>query len=110
MIRTSKNKSQKLQNQIIKLQNRQKNEFAILKIETQMAWLQLSPSSLLNRAVTDIKDNHNTGDTVIEMVLSFVGGYFSKKILVGKSNSLFKNLLGYVVQYASTKIISKNMK
>lgn len=110
MMKTYKNKSRELQDRIIALENKRKNEFAVLKIQSQIAYQELSPTSLLNRAVTDIKESQNAKGNIFETALSVVGGYLSKKIFVGKSNSLFKSILGYAVQYASTKFISKNIK
>ncbi|MDD7886615.1 hypothetical protein [Flavivirga sp. 57AJ16] len=105
-----KNKSQELEAKIIALENKQKNEFSVLKNELNMVYGELRPSQLLNRALMDLKKSPNTKNNLFEITVSVLGGYFSKKLLIGKSNNIFKSLLGYAVQYVSTKVISKNIK
>ena len=67
------------------------------------------PSRLLIRVLIDIKEEPEIKGNLFESLISLTGGYFLKKIVVGKSHSVFKNLLGYAVQYFTTKIISNNI-
>ncbi|ALJ05133.1 hypothetical protein APS56_08340 [Pseudalgibacter alginicilyticus] len=108
-MKTYKNKNQELQAKIIDLENKKTQEFLALKTELNTAYAQLKPSNLLKRAVTDIKEKPETKNNLFEILISLTGGYVSKKLLVGKSNSLIKNILGYAVQYVSTKVISKTI-
>ncbi len=47
---------------------------------------------------------------IFEAIFSIAGGYFSKKIVLGKTNSFGKNILGYLLQFAVTNFISKKVK
>lgn len=109
MMKTDKNKYQELRDKISVTEKKQKEDFLILKTELNKAYNELKPSSLLNRAIADIKEEKVAKNNLFEALISLTGGYVSKKLLVGKSNSLVKNLMGYAVQYVSTKIISKNI-
>lgn len=108
-MKTYKNKNQELQARIIAVENKQKQDYLALKTEINTAYTELRPSKLLYRAINDIKEEPISKNNLFEVLISLTGGYVSKKLLVGKSNNLFKNLLGYAVQYISTKVISKNI-
>ena len=104
------NKSIELEAKITALKIEQNQDFKALKNELNNAYEELRPSKLLNRAILDIKDEKETKNNLLEVLISITGGYFSKKLLIGKSNGMFKSLMGYAVQYFFTKIISKNIK
>lgn len=109
-MKTYKNKRLELEAKITALEIEQHQDFKALKKELNNAYDQLRPSKLLNRAILDIKDEKETKNNLLEVLISITGGYFSKKLLIGKSNGMFKSLMGYAVQYFFTKIISKNIK
>ncbi|OYX22787.1 MAG: hypothetical protein B7Z06_11170 [Flavobacteriales bacterium 32-35-8] len=102
--------SQLLDAKILALEYKQKIKTRELKEQLNITYQELRPSRLLNRAINDIKEEPQLKGNILESILSLAGGYFSKRIIVGKSNSIFKNLLGYGIQYLATKIISKNIK
>lgn len=102
--------SQLLDAKIIALESKQKMKTRELKTQLDITYQELRPSRILNRVLNDIKEEPQLKGNMLELALSLVGGYLSKKILVGKSNSIFKNFFGYGVQYLATKIISKKIK
>ncbi|MFB9057406.1 hypothetical protein ACFFU9_11710 [Mariniflexile ostreae] len=104
-----KNKNQELDARIAALETKRDNELLALKMEANVALTELRPSKLLKRAFTDVKEAPEAKKDLFEILVSLAGGYLSKKLVVGKSNGIFKNLLGYAVQYLSTKIISKKI-
>tara|TARA_R110002096_G_scaffold431563_1_gene646970 strand:- start:10218 stop:10547 length:330 start_codon:yes stop_codon:yes gene_type:complete len=105
-----KSKNQELEARIMALENKQKVQFSVLKTELNHAYLQLKPSKLLSRAIEDIKETPKAKKNLFEVLISVAGGYFSKRLIVGKSNSMFKSLFGYTIQYLSTKVISKSIE
>tara|TARA_R110000868_G_scaffold37619_4_gene132844 strand:- start:1239 stop:1571 length:333 start_codon:yes stop_codon:yes gene_type:complete len=109
-MRNYKNQNQILEDKIINLENKRHENLKALKIQFDTTYQELRPSRLLIRALNDIKEEPEVKGNLFESLISLTGGYLSKKILVGKSHSVFKNLLGYVVQYFTTKIISQNIK
>ena len=105
-----KNKSEELEARIVALEAKKAIQYQVLKAELNTTYQQLRPSSLLYRALTDINKEPKVKDNLVESIVSIVGGYLSKKVIMGKSNNIFKNILGYAFQYISTKIISKKIK
>ena len=105
-MRDKMNNSQALEQAILKLRVRKNNEFRVLKAQVDTSYLELKPSRILKRIYADIKSEPEIKNNVIESVLSLAGGYVSKRLLIGKSNSLIETIMGYLVQIGATKIIS----
>lgn len=104
-----KNQNQLLDAKIIALETKRRQNLKDLQLQLDITYQELRPSKLLSRALEDIKEDQKIKGNLFESVISIVGGFISKKIFIGKSNSTFKNLFGYAIQYLTTKIISKNI-
>lgn len=104
-----KDQNQLLVARIIALEHKKSVCYQELSTQLKFTYEELRPSKLLIRALVDIKEEPEVKGTLYESVLSLVGGYISKRIVVGKSKSIIKNVLGFVVQYVTTRLISKNM-
>jgi hypothetical protein len=81
------------------------------KIAIQQQYLLLQNSctisTIVEQGVTGFYKNVTHKNKLLPTFLSLVGGYLSKKIVVGHSKNLIKNLLGFGVQYITTQLISK---
>ncbi|MBU3821816.1 hypothetical protein KO566_07065 [Flavobacteriaceae bacterium XHP0103] len=104
-----KNQSQLLDARIVALEKKQNENLKELQVQLNKTYQELRPSKLLYRAISDIKEEPKIKNNAFETLVSIVGGFLSKKILVGKSKSVFKNLLGFTIQYVTTKFISKKI-
>jgi hypothetical protein len=104
------NQDKILADKILQLEIKRRDDFNDLKSQLGITYDELRPSKLLKRTFNDIKQEPEIKGDVISSLLSLGGGYLSKRILIGRSNTIIKSLLGYAVQYFSTKIISKNIK
>ncbi|WP_338357028.1 hypothetical protein [Yeosuana marina] len=104
-----RNQNQILESKIINLENKRSENLKELKIQFDTSYQELRPSRLLIRALNDIKEEPKVKSNLFESLISLAGGYLSKQLLVGKSKSIIKNLLGFTLQYFTTKIISKNI-
>ncbi len=109
-MKTHKNQSQILEEKIIHLEKERSENLEELKIQLNYTYEELKPSRLILRAFNDINEEPQVKRHFFESLISITGGYLSKKIWVGNSNSKFKNLFGYVVQYVTTKLISGNLR
>lgn len=104
------NQSQILESKIINLEKKKRENLKALTIQLETTYQELRPSRLLLRAINDIKEVPEVKGNLFEMAVSLTGGYLSKKIFVGKSSSMFKNIFGYAFQYFITKIILTKIK
>ncbi|WP_339917398.1 hypothetical protein [Yeosuana marina] len=108
-MRNYRNQNQILESKIINLENKRSENLKELKIQFDTSYQELRPSRLLIRTLNDIKEEPKVKSNLFESLISLAGGYLSKQLLVGKSKSIIKNLLGFTLQYFTTKIISKNI-
>ncbi|MEN3322852.1 hypothetical protein VP395_03875 [Mariniflexile soesokkakense] len=104
-----KNQIELLNDAIVLLEKRRKKEYEELKLQFYETSENFRPINIFNQAVKDFREVPEVKTNLFETILSITGGYFSKKIIVGKSNSLVKKILGYVLQYAVTNFISKKV-
>jgi hypothetical protein len=112
-MKTKINQSRVLEERILALENKQKAIALELKTQLDVTLQELKPSKLITNTLKEtfykIKNEPQIKGNLIEVLLSLGGGYLSKKVLVGKSNSTIKSLLGYAVQFFTTKLISKKI-
>ena len=104
-----KNQSELLDSKIVALQKKQTENLNALKLQFDVTCQELRPSRLLYRAVKDVKEEPSIKNNLFETLISITGGFLSKKILVGKSKSIVKNLFGYTIQYITTSFISRKL-
>jgi hypothetical protein len=101
--------NQKLDILLVDLEMRKRVDFEDLKLQFDSTLNSLKPMKLLTDSFTDFKEIPDIRNNFLSSAVSIVGGYFSKKLLLGKSNSFIKKALGYALQFGITKLISKKV-
>lgn len=67
-----------------------------------------TPASIIKRALNDIATSPYLIDNIIGSSMGIVTGYLSKLVTVGTSNNIFRKLLGSVLQFGVTNIVSQH--
>ncbi len=96
-------------------------DFAILQLEQKkdvqekdlvdhfnLTYQSLRPLNLIKNAIEDIAGSPEIRDNVINAAVGVGTGFVTKKLLVGKSDSLFKKILGGAIEFGVANIVSKN--
>ncbi|CAM3601307.1 hypothetical protein FLGE108171_05295 [Flavobacterium gelidilacus] len=104
-----RNQNEKLDRAIAELELQRDLKFVELKQQLSLTYESVKPINILNQSLVDFKESTEVKSNLLQSVLSIAGGYISKKLLVGKSHSTFKKIMGYVVQYGVTNFISKKV-
>lgn len=104
-----RNQIELLNDAMLLLEKRRRKEYEELKLQFYETSESFRPINMFNQAVKDFREFPEVKTNLFETILSITGGYFSKKIIIGKSNSFVKKILGYVLQYAVTSFISKKV-
>ncbi|HMR16922.1 MAG: hypothetical protein KDC97_00835 [Confluentibacter sp.] len=94
---------------IAALKYRRQLEYRDLKAQFYETSQVFKPATIINQTIKDFRELPELKSNFLKTVLSIAGGYFSKKIVLGKSNSFIKSILGYVLQYGVTNFISKKV-
>lgn len=97
-----------LQESILLLETKQHNEKDLLKEQFRLSFDSLKPINLIKDAFEDLTNLSGLKGNALDASLSIATGYLSKKIVVGSSGNVFKNIFGSIVQVAVTSMALKN--
>ncbi|TDW52525.1 hypothetical protein EV144_1011215 [Flavobacterium sp. 270] len=89
------------------LENRQDEEWCAIKDEIDDIKENLKPLNLIRHTVEEINETVGFKSNLAQSAMSIGIGYLAKRFIVGKSDSVFKGILGSVLQLAVTKLVSK---
>ncbi len=95
-----------------------KKEIQLLEIEQTFKMQQLKeqfyitsdsfkPFNMLKSTIKDAISYPNIIDNILSTTIGLATGYISKKIVVGKSNNIFRNIIGSVLQFGVTKTVAQ---
>jgi len=96
-----------LDNKIAALKIKRDTEFTELKQQYFTVHNSFTITNIVQQGVTELYDTATNKDNLFSTITSILGGYLSKRMVIGESNNPFKKILGYGVQFAVTKILSK---
>jgi hypothetical protein len=96
-----------LDNKIAALKLRRDTEFTELKEQYFVVHHSFTITNIVHHGISEFYNTATNKDNLLSTVTSVLGGYLSKKIVVGDSNNPFKQVLGYGIQFAVTKLLSK---
>jgi hypothetical protein len=67
----------------------------------------LRPTNILKHTVQEIQESTTLRNNLLKVALGLGAGYFSRKLLVGKSAGVVKKILGTALQYGITNLVAK---
>lgn len=95
-------------NQKIKfLEAQQDREWCEIKDEIEEIKENLKPLNLIRNTFEEVNEAVGFKSDLAQSAISIGIGYLAKKLVIGKTDSIFKNILGSVLQLAVTTLISK---
>ncbi|MBE8723699.1 hypothetical protein [Flavobacterium hungaricum] len=89
------------------LENRQDQEWCEIKDEIDDIKENLKPLNLIRNTIEEINETVGFKSHLAQSAISIGIGYLAKRFIVGKSDSMFKGILGSIVQLIITNIVSK---
>ena len=97
-----------LKNAILQLEIEQAVYKQQLKEEFHITYKKIRNVSIIASAIKRIISA--TGNNVMVNTTGVAAGYFIKKIVVGKSKNKFRKILGSVLQFGATSLLTQNPK
>jgi hypothetical protein len=79
-----------------------------LKDQLYITYESLKPINLLRSTLKEITSSRDLIDNISGTVMGMAGGFLSKKIFIGKSGSAFRKLIGSLLQFGITNLVSRN--
>ncbi|HPW98511.1 MAG TPA: hypothetical protein PK218_08115 [Flavobacterium sp.] len=101
------NQTTLLDQKILELTKKRDFELMDLKNQYNIVIESAKPINIIKNSFSSLQDTSLKKETLLELATSFLGGYLSKKILVGKSNNTIKRVIGNVLQYSISTLINK---
>jgi hypothetical protein len=80
----------------------------LLKEDFFIAYNNLKPANLIKNTLSEITSSPYLIDNMLGSVAGMISGYISKKIAVGASHNLFRKIIGSVLQFGVTNLVSQN--
>lgn len=86
------------------------------KVELQEAGLKdqfhtilssLKPANILRSTIHEVQETPDLKHNLFKVALGLGAGYFSRKLVVGKSAGIIKKALGTALQYGITQFVAK---
>ena len=67
----------------------------------------LKPTNILKNTIHEVQESPELKHNLLKVVLGLGAGYFSRKLVVGKSAGIVKKALGAALQYGITSLVAK---
>jgi hypothetical protein len=90
------------------LENRQDEEWCAIKDEIDDIKENLKPLNIIRNTIEEINETVGFKGNIAQSAISIGIGYLAKKIVIGKTDSAFKNIFGTLLQLVVTKLVSKD--
>lgn len=96
-----------LNQKIQELEVRQDTEWCDIKDHIDDIKENLKPINLIRNTVEEINETVGFKSHLAQSAISIGIGYIAKRFIVGKGDSMFKGILGSIVQLVVTNLVSK---
>lgn len=96
-----------LDHKIATLKIKRATAFTELKEQYFVVHNSITISNIVNQGISEFYKTATNKDNLYTNIASVLGGYLTKRLVVGASKNPFKQILGYGVQFAVTQLISK---
>ena len=90
------------------LEIRQAEEGKILKDQFRITYESLKPINLIKNSIKELANSAEIKNSLFETIVSLVSGYLTQKIIINSKSNIFMKLLGILMQFGLTNIISNN--
>ena len=99
--------TEKLSNLIAVLEVKQRIEYDELKDQFEITMDTIKPSSILTTAIAAFTSPTENKSGILNSLLGLASGFLSSKLINNKSNTIFKKLAGFGIQYITNRFLSK---
>lgn len=78
-----------------------------LKDEFHVMLESLKPANILRNTIHEVQASTELKHNILKVALGLGAGYFSRKLVIGKSAGIVKKVLGTALQYGITNFVAK---
>lgn len=92
---------------IKKLETKRKLQEEDIQEHAHDLLINLKPTNILKHTLAEVQESTSLKHNLLKVAIGLGAGYFSRKMIVGKSAGIVKKALGAAVQYGLTNFIAK---
>ena len=92
---------------IKRLERRRQRLEEELKDDFHIILQELKPTNILKNTLHEIQESTPLKHNLLKVALGLGAGYFSRKLVIGKSAGIVKKALGTALQYGITNFVAK---
>ncbi len=92
---------------IKRLKRKAELQEADIKDQVHTIIISLKPTNLLKTTIHEVQESTELKHNLVKVALGLGAGYFSRKLVVGKSAGILKKALGTALQFGVTQFVSK---
>jgi hypothetical protein len=100
--------SEELKNAILLLEVEQASKRELLKEQLNITYESLKPINIIRKTLRDLTSSQDLTDNILGTASGLASGYLSKKIFIGTSGNLFRKLIGSILQFGVTTVVSQH--
>jgi hypothetical protein len=100
--------SEELKNAILLLEVEQASKRELLKEQLNVTYESLKPINIIRKTLRDLTSSQDLTDNILGTASGLASGYLSKKIFIGTSGNLFRKLIGSILQFGVTTVVSQH--
>lgn len=101
------NATNTLQQMIVLLQKKQTLELMQLKDQYHYTYESLRPVNIIKSIFTDMTTSAELRGNLINNIVGISTGYLTKKVMLGATHNPFKRILGTLLQFVITNVVTK---
>ena len=102
------NETQILKETILLMKMKQSEEFLQLKDQYLYTFESLKPLNLIKNAFGQMATSSEFKGNILSNVIGITTGYLTKKVLLGSTHSPIKRMLGTLLQFVITNLVTKH--
>ncbi len=102
------NSANDLRNAILQLEIKQAEEVNILKEQFHVVYESIKPVNLIKTAFKEITQSGELKNNILNTSVGLAAGYVSKSLFEGSTKSPVKKLLGSVLMFGISNLVTKN--
>jgi hypothetical protein len=104
----TKNETDTLNDLIILVEQKRAYELELLKEQLHLVGENLHPLNLIKSVFHEIVDSPEIKNNLVNSAIGLFTGFISKKVLTGNTHNSFKKILGTIIQFGVTNVVSKH--
>ena len=102
------NETDALNQAIVILENKQSEDLELLKQQFQLTYESLKPLNLIKNAFSEMTTATDLKGNLLSNAIGMATGFLTKKVLLGSTHNPIKKILGTLLQFVITNVVSKH--